>query len=162
MLALLKKVLGWILKIPVLFAHFPGPSLMLVLGVVIASGSVTSCITHQIEAGARAEISIELAQCEAGHANAVAEAAKAREGIVVSAFEEKAAIDRENQKAILEQLKQLVATANDKAAIARLNKLIEDMKNDPAFACRLLPLPRAYTDGVSFPAEEVKPATGGP
>lgn len=162
MLALLKLIGGWFLKIPILFAHFPGPSSMLVVVAMIGAGAMSSCVTHKLDAGTLAETKIELAQCQVGHANAVAAAAKAREAVVVSALEEIKAIDRENQKVFLEQLKQLVTTANDKAALARLNQLIEGMKNDPAYACRLLPLPAAYVDGMRFHAEEVRPATDSP
>lgn len=156
------KLLKWVKHIPVLFKHFAGPAGLL-SAIALGAGVTIGCyLTAKFMAGSLAETKMELAECRVGHAEAVAEHAKRREAVIESAAAERAAIADENARAILEQVRALVATANDKAAIARLSKAIEDLHHDPSFGCRLLPLPPAFLDSMSISPEEVRPATGQP
>lgn len=46
-----------------------------------------------------------------------------------------------------------IALANDKAAIQQVLTAIEELRNDPTFTCRQLPLPDRYVDSLRLPAE---------
>lgn len=159
---LLLKVGKWFLHIPVLFAHFPGPAIMLSLVVAIAAASSSAWLTNKINAGTLAEVKIELAECRADHAEAVAENATKRVAVISSATAQQRAIDAENQRAWLEQLRVLADTLPDKAELAKIGRSIEELHRDPAFDCRRLPLPQSYLDGVSLPAETPGSAAGRP
>ena len=56
------------------------------------------------------------------------------------------------QKAV-ESLSGKIALANDKAAIQQVLTAIEELRNDPTFTCRGLPLPDRYIDSLRLPAE---------
>lgn len=155
MLAFLAKLGKWVLKIPVLFAHFPGPALMLVAIAVLVGGSLASCVTHKLEAGARAELEIEVAQCQAGHAQAVAKAATEREGIIEGAVKRREEIDALNRAIYLEMARLLADRSQDDKALAALQKSIEDLHHDPKFECRLLPLPESHLERLRI--EEARP-----
>ena len=153
MMLFLKKLLGWILKIPVLFAHFPGPTLMLVAIVALSAGGGATWLTHKAEAGARAELAIELANAKAQYAELRTKAAESRAEIVSAAGAEQRAIDIENQRAWRAQLAALAESMNDKAAIAALSRSIQELHRDPAFDCRRLPLPDSYVRGMWLTGE---------
>jgi len=148
----------WILKVPVLFAHFPGPSIMLVAGIALSAGALASCVTHRLEAGARAELEVQFAQEKASTAELRAQLSEGRVIAIDAAAQLQRAIDLENQRAWRSQLAALVESLDDKAAIARLNRSIEELHRDPAFACRRRPLPQPYLDGLHLPRES--PASG--
>ncbi len=152
MLALLAKVGKWFLKIPVLFAHFPGPALMLVLSVIIATGVSSSWVRGKFEQSARAELEIKLAQAEAKYAERRATAAEIRTDTINEANKVQRAIDRENQRAWFAALGSLAVSLGDKEALARLERAMEDMSNDPKFICRRESLPAPYLDSLYLPA----------
>lgn len=155
----LAKVWKCLLKIPVLFAHFPLPTLALVVIVFIGAGAFSSCVTYKLEAGARAELKANLAELRAEYAHKLAEAAEARANTIQSAAKETAAIMAENQRVWFDALKSLTTSLGDTAALDRLRKSVEEMHNDPKYECRLLPLPGPYLDGMQIHREAPR-ATG--
>jgi hypothetical protein len=158
MLLFLKKLLGWFLKIPVLFAHFPGPTVMLVIIAGIATAAASSCVTHNLEAGARAALEIKLAKCETGHQTAVAGAERVRADTIEEGARRQAVYDAENREAWLAMVRALADVRGDKTALAALQKSVEDLHRDPNFACRRLPLPERHLERVRIPEARPHPA----
>lgn len=154
------SLLKWAKNVPVLFAHFPGPSLLLVGVAMVVAGGMASCVTHKLEAGARAELKIELADAKAAYAERRTEAAEKRVDTINAAAKEQRAIDLENQRAWRDQLSQLGETLNDKNALANIGRSLQELHRDPALECRLLPLPRNYLDGLQFGVETPRPTAG--
>lgn len=153
-------LLKWAKNVPKLFAHFPGPTLVLVFVAMLAAGTVASCVTNKLNAGTLAETKIELAECRAQHAETVAKAAGEREGIIEEAARRQAANDAVNREVFLAMARALSDTRADDAALAALSKSIEDLHRDPTFACRLLPLPESHLDRLRIGAEKVVGPSG--
>jgi hypothetical protein len=158
MLESLAKVWKCLLKIPVIFAHFPLPTLALVGIVFVVAGSFSSCVTHKLEAASRAELKGQLAELRTDYAQKLTEAAEARASTIQSAAKEQNAINAENQHVWFEALSSLIATVNDKTSLEKLRKSIEELHNDPKFDCRQLPLPGLYLDSMHIDKESPKPA----
>jgi hypothetical protein len=136
-----------------LFAHFPLPTLMLVGLAVVIAGSFASCVTHKLEAGARAELRSQVAELRSEYAGKFAEAATERADAIQAVAREKDAILLENQRAWFSALTALTTTLGDKKALERLQTLVQELHNDPKFKCRLEPLPGPYLDGLRINRE---------
>lgn len=152
-MALLLKVWKGLLKIPVIFAHFPLPSLLIVGIAMAIASTLATCTVKKLEAGARAELKAMVAEIRAEHAEKVADAATARADTIVSVTAEKDAIFRENQRAWFGALTSLTTAVGDKSALIRLRKEIQELHNDPKYACRLEPLPAPYLDSMQINRE---------
>jgi hypothetical protein len=149
----LVKVWKCFLKIPVIFAHFPLPALMIVGLVAVVTGSFASCATHKLEASARAELKANLADLRAEYAGKLTKAAELRADTIQQVAAEKDAIARENQRAWFQALTSLTTSLGDKKALERLQTLVQELHNDPKFDCRRLPLPGPYLDGMRIERE---------
>lgn len=146
------------LKIPVLFAHFPAPTILLVVCAAAAAATSSAWLTHKFESAARAGLRADLAECKAGHAGAVATAADQRAEIIQDAAKSQAAIDAENRKVYLAALRALANTKPDETALAALAQSIEELHRDAKFACRLDPLPDSHLERLRIP--EARPHFG--
>jgi hypothetical protein len=148
--------------VPVIFTHFPGPTLLLFAVAAAASAGMSSCVTHQLEAGARAQLEIRLAKTETGYAGRLVEAAQGRETAIAGARAEERAIAIENMRIWREAFSYLAISVKDQNAIARLTKSIEDLHHDPQFDCRRLPLPDSYLRSLYFEPWQAGSAAGSP
>jgi hypothetical protein len=146
------KVWGWVKRIPVLFAHFPGPALLLAAILLGAGVSIGGYFAAKFSAAKVAELRAEFAEARAAYAERGQEHAEKREQTIASAAATQRAIDLENQRAWRESLTMLAESDDDKAALAALNTSIERLHNDPAFECRRRALPDDYLRGVWLPA----------
>jgi hypothetical protein len=154
-------LLKWLRNIPVLFAHFPGPSLMLVVIAIGCAGAMSSCVTHKLEAGARAELRARLAEAGARYADERTAAANTRANTIQVAAAEQAAINAANTNFMRDAM---LAYTNAKDAsapvLAALGKKIEELHNDAKYACRREPLTNSYLDGLRIPAGPLPAAAG--
>lgn len=107
------------------------------------------CVTHRLDAGAIAEIMIELAQCQVGMRTPLPRQPRSARGIVIWAVAEQRAVDAENRKVILAQALALATTAEDKALIARISKSIEKLHDGPRLRLRTAATPTSWSASSS-------------
>lgn len=138
------------MKIPVLFTHFPGATLMLCAIVAIASTAAAATLTHELEASARAELKAELAIAEKTYAERRAAAAETRAETIEGAHREQTAIDHENAKFMTEALQAFLQSKDIGPVLEKLSNQVKELHNDPKFDCRSEPLPAPYLDGLSI------------
>jgi hypothetical protein len=157
------QLLKWLRNIPVLFAHFPGPSILLVLIAIGCASTASAWVTHKFEAGARASLRAEVAEMKAAYADERTAAANGRADTIKSAAAQQAAINAATIQFMTEAMRAYVDAKGAAApALAALGKQIEELHRDAKYACRREPLPGPYVDGLRIPAGPVPAAAAVP